>query len=260
MIKKILSAFRFFIFVIITSSLYFSALAFADTIAPIPNEKEKLSFKTEDNLTISAWYQLPESKVEKNPAIILIHQGRSSKDEWVALPLWDMLLKQGYALLAYDIRQHGESSKDQGSLRDLFNNSSRSPLDLKAAIKFLQSDERVDGQRIGIIGASIGANLACVAASSNNYGIKSVVSISAKTAAAQSLSGLDSDIKPRNIFLIASEKEQGGRRKQWAEELFSRATGERRVEIASGSKHGSFILRENPELNDQIIEWFKLTL
>ena len=133
-------------------------------------------------------------------------------------------------------------------------------MDLKEVIKFLQSDSRVDGQRIGVLGASIGANLACVAASSDEYAVKSVVSMSAKTAAAQNLSGMQSDIKPNNIFLIASEKEQGGRRKQWAQELFERATGERKVETAAGDKHGSFILLENPELNDQIVEWFKLTL
>jgi len=36
--------------------------------------------------------------------------------------------------------------------------------------------------------------------------------------------------------------------------------GERKVEIASGNKHGSYIIKEHPYLEKQIIEWFEKTL
>lgn len=223
-------------------------------------ESTEVQFLTDDGIKISAGYEFPKGETALLPTIILIHQGGSSRKEWFELSLWNRLLDEGYVLLAYDIRQHGKSTKDEGDLFDLFNNPARAPLDLLAAIKFLEQDTRIDSQRIGIIGASIGANLACVAASSDKYHVKSVVSISAKVSAVQNLSGLKEPIIPKNVFFIASKSEQNGFREKWAYELFTKTTGKKKVEIAKGDKHGSFILRESKSLENSIVEWFKKTL
>ena len=192
--------------------------------------------------------------------IILIHQGGSSRIEWLELSLWNQLLDEGYALLAYDIRQHGKSSKDDGDLMDLFSNPERAPIDLLAVIEFLDKDDRTDSERIAIVGASIGANLACVAASMDKYNIKSAVSLSAKTSAEKNLSGMNDPVIPNNVFYIASENEQNGLRKKWAYELYETTIGNKKIEIAKGDKHGSFILKGSKTLDNSIIEWFKKTL
>ncbi len=215
---------------------------------------------TEDGIKISGSYQSPKDQTKLTPVIILIHQGGSSRAEWLELSLWNKLLDKGYALLAYDIRQHGKSSNDEGDLMDLFNNPDRAPLDLLAVINFLENDERVDSKRIGIIGASIGANLACVAASVDKYHIKSAVSISAKTSAVQNLSGKKAPISPNDVFYIASKNEQNGLREKWAYELYESTTGNKKIEIAKGDKHGSFILKDSKTLENSIIEWFEQTL
>ena len=215
---------------------------------------------TQDGITISAGYQYPKDPLKLIPVIILIHQGGSSRIEWLELPLWNKLLEEGYALLAYDVRMHGKSSKDEGDLMDLFNNPNRAPLDLLAVIKFLEKDKKIDPNRIGILGASIGANLGVVAASMDKYHIRSVVSLSAKTSAVQSLSGMKEEIRPNNVFYIASENEQNGLREKWAYELFDKTTGKREIEIAKGDKHGSYILRKSKFLENRIMEWFELTL
>jgi dienelactone hydrolase len=215
---------------------------------------------TKDGINISASYQYPEDQSKLIPVIILIHQGGSSRTEWLELSLWNQLLKQGYALLAYDIRIHGKSSKDDGDLMDLFNNPERAPLDLLAVIDFLEKDPLIDVNQIGILGASIGGNLAVVAASLDEYHIKSAVSISAKTSAVQNLSGMKEPVNLRNIFYIASEDEQNGLRKKWAYELYEKTTGYKKIEIAKGDKHGSYILRESRSLKSSIIDWFKETL
>jgi pimeloyl-ACP methyl ester carboxylesterase len=226
----------------------------------LPESKE-LSILTEDGLTISASYQYPANPSKLTPVIILIHQGGSSRIEWLELSsLWDELLEEGYALLAYDVRLHGKSSKDEGDLMDLFNNPNRAPLDLIAVIKFLEKDKHIDPDRIGIIGASIGANLAVMAASMEKYPVKSAVSLSAKTSAVQNLSGMKTPVIPHNVFYLASKNEQNGLREKWAYELYDRTTGKREIEIAKGDKHGSYILRESKFLENSIIEWFKLTL
>ncbi len=220
----------------------------------------EVQFLTEDSVRISASYQLPAVQTKSSPAVILIHQGGSSRQEWFGLSLVKHLHEEGYAILAYDVRGHGKSAKDEGSLTDLFNNPNRAPLDLLAATEFLQRDKRIDAGRIGILGASIGANLACMAAASDKYNVKSVVSISAKTSAAQNLSGMKEQIRPRTAFHIASKEEQGGQRDKWAHELYAMTTGEKKVEISDGSKHGSFILRESKSLEKSILAWFRKTL
>ena len=220
---------------------------------------KEVEFLTQDSIKISATYQHPKNIKTAIPAIILIHQGGSSRKEWIELSITNKLLENGYAILVYDIRLHGKSGKD-GEFSDLYNNPKRAPLDLLAAIAFLNKDKRIESNRIGIIGASIGANLACVAASSNNFNIKSAVSISAKTTAVQNLSGMKDTIIPQDIFYIASKDEQGGQRENWAKELYDISKGERKIEIAPGNKHGSFILKEHKYLDNEIIEWFNKTL
>lgn len=220
---------------------------------------DEVSFVTSDGIKISASYGLSESD-SPLPAIILIHQGGSSREEWFELPLVNKLIQKGYAVLAYDVRIHGRSGKDKGNLTDLFNNPKRAPLDLKAAIRYLEQDQRIDSERIGIIGASIGANLACVAAASDQYNVQSIVSISAKVSAVESLSGSENPLTYNNAFYMASMEEQGGLRKDWANELFDKTKGQRTIKIAPGDKHGSYILREHPAIGDEIIEWFGKTL
>ncbi len=239
------------------------SLFFLSSVTLLAQQERGISevqFLTKDSIRINAGYQIPKGKISPAPAIILIHQGGSSMEEWYALPLWQRFLDEGYAILAYDIRQHGKSAKDDGDINDLFNNPNRAPFDLLAAIKFLEQDTRIDSLRIGIVGASIGANLACVAAASEKYHVKSAVSISAKVSAVQNLSGQKGPLSFRNVFYIASKEEQNGMRAQWANELYAETSGNKKLEIAEGDKHGSFILRENESLEKSIVEWFRETL
>ena len=223
----------------------------------VPSE---VHFKTKDNVEIYGRLQFPKETKRAVPAIILIHQGGSSSMEWLELPLWDQLLKEGFALLAYDVRGHGQSGNDGGSMDDLLQNPDRAPLDLLAAIHFLGKDPRIDASKIGIIGASMGADLACVAAALERFSVKSVVSMSPKVSAIQSLSGGEQTVSPKNAFFIASAEEQYGMRDKWAHELYKRTSGRKKVAIGKGEKHGSYILGSNKSLNQTIVAWFDSTL
>jgi dienelactone hydrolase len=235
-------------------------LSFFSMATTMASDSQQVNLVTQDQVKIVGWYQLPAIKPSKLPLVIFIHQGGSSKKEWITHPIWQILLKQGYALLAFDLRQHGDSAIEKDDMMDLFNNPKRAPLDLLAVLRFVRKDPRIDNSRIGILGASVGANLAVMAASEGQYQVKSVIAMSGKVAAAQNLSGVKAALQPKNAFLIASEFEQGGLRKEWAQHWFDITQGHRKVSIAPGQAHGSSILTETPALNLQILEWVKKTL
>lgn len=115
---------------------------------------DQITFTTSDGFTIKGKYY--ESNSSKS--IILIHQLDSNKEIWNSFAL--ELKEESYNVIAIDLRGHGSS---EGEWKDLNTNElNNMVLDVKEAAKFLR--EKNPGTKIGIIGASIGANVAI------NYG------------------------------------------------------------------------------------------
>lgn len=216
---------------------------------------EPLTLKTSDNVNVSANLYKPLAQKGKRPGLILIHQGGSSKEEWK--PFLADLIGAEYVVLAYDVRGHGESDKVE-SLGQLFNDPELAPKDLDAAIDYLQKRKDVDSKRIGIIGASIGGNLSAMA--SSEKAIKSAVSISSKTSAVYNLSG-KKELKMKSVFYISSDGDQGGKRADWAKELYDLTDEPRKISIVeSSSKHGVNALKDSESIMDEILLWFEETL
>jgi len=244
MLKKILSDF-------LLAIIFFYGVSFAQTNVI----KEKIKFKTDDGYSLSAVIGKPDSIAEDLPGIILIHQGGSSKEEWGGF--FDELVKQNYIVLSIDLRGHGESDK-VGNIYALFNDPNQAPHDLFSAYEYLNSQENVDLERLAIIGASIGANLACVGIS--KLDIKTAVSISAKTSAVENLNG-SKELNLRSIFFIASTGDQNGKRVEWARELYDRTEFPKKIlEVKNSSAHGVSIFKDEPKVKNKIILWLKETL
>jgi len=222
---------------------------------------ENLTLTTSDGIKIAATLALPSKISGKIPVVILIHQGGSDKAEWINSPFFSQLLDAGYAVLAYDVRNHGNSENDGGDLMDLFNNPNRAPLDLQAVIAYLQKIPIIDAQRIAIVGSSIGGNLACVASANPDvYPIKTAVAISCKTQAVINLAGTK-NLKMKSVFLISSKNDQNGQRAVWAEELYQLSSPPHRIAIAQESgSHGVQVLADDPELYKQMVDWLNETL
>ncbi len=214
-----------------------------------------ITLTTTDAVSIQATLSVPQDHKSKAAAIILIHQGGSNRQEWNTLI--PELLDQGYIVLAYDVRGHGESDPVD-SIRKLFNDPNLAPLDLQSAIEFLQNFTEVDAERLAVIGASIGANLAAMA--SSEMSIKTAVSISGKTSAVYNLAG-KTNLTMKSVFFISSAGDQNGKRAAWAEELFNQTSEPHRLEIARNSRrHGVGIFADQPELIPMILEWLQDTL
>lgn len=123
---------------------------------------ETISLATEDEITLRAFY-VPS----KNGAVILVAHGHAA-----TIPE-DMVLlfaRQGYGVLAWDFRAHGESGGDFTSI------GYYEVLDMKAALDFTLDQPGVD--HVGVWGGSMGA-VTAVRAAARYPQIEAVVADSA---------------------------------------------------------------------------------
>ena len=159
------------------------------------------------------------------------------------------MLERGYAVVDVGYRLSGEA---------IFPAQVE---DCKAAVRWVRANAAkygFDPDRIGVVGASIGSNLACVA--SSRAQVKTAVALSGKTSAVVNLAGGDT-IRPRSVFHIASGGDQGGKRAAWARELYERTAPPRKLEIVEeSSAHGVGVLEDAPGLSERIVEWLNGTL
>jgi dipeptidyl aminopeptidase/acylaminoacyl peptidase len=119
-------------------------------------ETYPVRFYTSDGIRISALLLEPESS--NGHAIIVCHGFRHNKNS--AVRFVQYLIREGYTLLLVDFRNHGESDGDITSYGYYEKN------DLHGAVDFLKNRVQIPGE-IGILGASMGASIALIAASEN---------------------------------------------------------------------------------------------
>lgn len=122
-------------------------------------------FKTADGWTIAGSYHPPRPG---KAVAVLIHGVGSSRNEWerAAPRLWAL----GLGTLAIDLRGHeesaaGPSGKAHFQEFDATGEWPRAAGDITAALDFLKR-RKIPASRVGLVGASIGANLASQAAGS----------------------------------------------------------------------------------------------
>ncbi len=123
---------------------------------------EDVTLTTADGLSLKGWY-LPS---HNQAAIILLHGYGGNRLEM--LDRAALLSKHGYGVLLYDERASGESSGDKRTFGWLDVN------DVPLALTYLQARSEIDPQRIGILGFSIGGQIALRAAAQSDQ-IKAVV-------------------------------------------------------------------------------------
>jgi pimeloyl-ACP methyl ester carboxylesterase len=113
---------------------------------------EEVAFETEDGLTLRGWY-VPS---ENGAAVALMHGSGGSRMSVANHAR--MLIRNGYGVLLFDVRGHGESDGTTIAV-----GWSATP-DPAAAARFLASQPDVDPARIGLLGSSMGAEIAVTAA------------------------------------------------------------------------------------------------
>lgn len=119
---------------------------------------ENVTFQTDDNLTLSGWY-IPSS----NSASVILTHGMASNRLQVMRQA-AALAQAGFGTLLFDLRAHGESEGDTTRF---------SGDDVVAALRYLQSRDDLDTNRIGAFGFSLGG-LVALEAAAQDTGIRAV--------------------------------------------------------------------------------------
>ncbi len=173
---------------------------------------EIVRFTTTDGIEIVGDYHAPPQEAAPAPVAILLHMYGSNRSSWG--PLIEKLTPAGFAVLAIDLRGHGESGAPKiEEFRTQVEN--REPrlfhdmhFDVEAARRWLAGRADVDPARVALIGASVGCSIAFQYAA----GDRSVDVVVAMTPGTGYL-GLDSTvpmfkIRNRPMLLMATEYER----------------------------------------------------
>jgi len=113
---------------------------------------EAVEFPSRDGLTLFGWY-IPS----QNGAYILLVHDHGKKGISMIYHA-SALVAKGYGVLMFDLRAHGSSDGDTCTA------GWRETEDLLGAVDYLASRPEVDGQRIGVLGVGMGAQVALRAA------------------------------------------------------------------------------------------------
>ncbi|HEY6421573.1 MAG TPA: alpha/beta fold hydrolase [Candidatus Binataceae bacterium] len=120
------------------------------------------------------FFTLFPKPVDQRPAaVVLVHGFMSDRQMMSALAR--RITQNGYAVLAIDVRGHGANRNPFYS--DNFVAPDALSPDIKAAVDFLRSSERVDGSRIVVMGHSMGAG-ATLEYATHDPGLRGAVMIS----------------------------------------------------------------------------------
>jgi dienelactone hydrolase len=213
---------------------------------------ERVSFQTADGVTVAASFFEPSRRPA--PAVILVHMLTRNRRDWE--PVAARLASEGIAALAIDLRGHGESFP---ALTEESAGPSAMVQDVAAARQFLAARPDVLHDRIGIAGASLGANLALVVAAADPS-VRSIALLSV-TLDYRGLRIEQSARKyaPRPMLLVASREDAYAYRT--LRELTKGATVPGRESLLLDQVgHGTVMFSRDSALVQALVDWFHRTL
>jgi len=184
---------------------------------------------------------------EPTAAVVLVHMYTRAKDDWRAVA--ERLQGMDITALAIDLRGHGGSSGPALP-------SVAMAGDVRAAVTFLSA--RVHGRPVGIVGASLGASLALLAAA-DEPGIRAVALVSpaldyrgVRVEAALARYGA------RPMLLIASTGDPYALRTLRA--IAADAPPGREQHLSAVPAHGTRLVDADPETAAALVDWLRRTL
>ncbi len=177
--------------------------------------------------------------------------GGADRDAWGEVPA--LLQAQGYAVLTFDFRGHGQS---EGKL-----DPPNAATDVETALAFLRSHPQVDAEHVALLGASMGG-LASVIVAASDPGVHSVVVVSASPdAAGQNAGQVVGQISPRPFLAFGCDNDPLTRLER-VRQLHAAAGPPKRLVILECSAHANDILSTDsaPVLQKELLSWLRFYL
>ena len=170
------------------------------------------AFQTFDLTELHASFDMPIGVAAPIPAVLFLHGYGENRTVW--RPFAQQLLGRGWAVMALDLRGHGESkTKNQRPIQavpEWRTSSHEFPVDLDPALDWLKARPRIDTQKIVVIGVDIGANLALIA-SGRFPEVRTVVAIKPSLTESLAMAGSAQDFQPRSALIIVRDEAEGNR-------------------------------------------------
>jgi pyridoxine 5-phosphate synthase len=222
--------------------------------APAAESGTRVSFPSADGVIIvGELYESPavlRGTGDRVPGVVLVHMLSRNRSDWGSLP--DRIRDAGISALAIDLRGHGQSSGSAQDLRLMIQ-------DVRAAARWLAARPNVRGDQIAIVGASLGASLALLAAGD-------VPQVRALALLSPSLDyrGLRTDtalikrLGARSIWLAASDQDPLALRT--LRDIAAEPSGPREQHISNAVAHGTVLLDKDGNVARMLVDWLRRSL
>ncbi len=217
------------------------------TASSAPAAGRPVQLRASDGVAVAATvYAAPSTPA---PAVVLVHMLTRTKEDW--RPLAERLQAAGITALAVDLRGHGQS---EGSAVP----APAMALDVRAALSWLAGRPEVIAGAVAIVGASIGASLALLAAADAPT-VRGVALLSpASDYRGVRLEAAARKYGPRPLLLVASSEDPYALRTLRAVAGDGRPDHEQR--ISGVAAHGSHLLDRDPDVATAVVDWLRRTL
>jgi alpha-beta hydrolase superfamily lysophospholipase len=217
------------------------------TAVPRLPDPNRVSISTADGVALAgSWRPLVERPGA--PAVLLVHDFSRDRRDWDSLA--GAFAARGLATLAIDLRAHGESTKKNGAVLKIsprqMSDPAGFPRDVEAACAWL----RTKATKVGVVGLSLGGNLAVLATARGWAGAAVVISSNADRL--EPLAG-GKPAAARSTLFIASE--QAPQRAASAKALLAAAAEPRKLLLVPGAAHNLVLLEEHPEAMEAMLDW-----
>ncbi len=219
------------------------------TTALFAADKKEVTIPADDGFSLKGTFY---SAGKVGPGLLLLHQ--CNADRQIYDTLGTMLSVAGYNALTLDFRGFGGSRNAQ--YKDLAASRDKMPGDVDAAFKFLTSQGQVNKTVIGVVGGSCGVNQA-IQAARRHQEVKTLVLLSGGTDA-------DGEAFIKNaakmpILGAASEEDSGAAAS--IKKLVGLSTNrDSHLSMFNGAGHAATMFEKEPDLQADIVIWFRTNL
>lgn len=206
---------------------------------------QPLQLRTSDGVAIAATIYRADGATA--PAVVLVHMFTRTKDDWRRFA--ERLQFSGLTALAIDLRGHGGSGGASAPAAAM-------ALDVQAGIDFLAAE--TGGRGIAVVGASLGATVAVMAAAESPL-VRGVALLSP----AADYRGVRMDAALRKFgsrpMLLVTSSEDPYARRTVQGMVSGTATG-RDQRVSPVAAHGTQLLERDPDVDAVLVDWLRRTL